>query len=112
MRRALRIFGFGFGRAFLDRLWGAFDEGLGFGVAESRDRCADFLDDVDLACAGFREDDVECGLLFSGRCRSCTTAACWGCCHRCCGADAPLGFELFHEISDFQDGESAEAFNE
>ena len=28
--------------------------------------------------------------------------------HRSCGADAPLGFELLHEISDFQDGKPAE----
>ena len=28
------------------------------------------------------------------------------------GADAPLLFELLHEVSDFQDGESAELFHE
>ena len=109
----LDLFGFGLGRAFLDGLRSAFDEGLGFGEAETGDRGADFLDDVDLVRAGLLEDDVERGLLFRGCCSG-STATCGGCCggHWGRGAHAPLGFELLHEISDFEDGESAELIDD
>ena len=66
----------------------------------------------DLVRAGLLEDDVEGGLLFDGSCGGAATST--GCRDgdRSSGADAPLVFELFDEVSDFQDGKSAELFDE
>src|SRR4051812_19102009 len=105
----LDVVGFRLRHAFLEGLGGAFDEGLRFGEAEAGDRRADFLDDRNLlGRVGGLEDDVEGGLLF-GRGRGGSTTTSGGRDgHRSGGADAPLGFELFDEVSDFQDGQAAE----
>ena len=68
LKLLLEVSGFSLGNAFLDSLRSAFDEVLGFLEAEAGD-AADFLDDVDLVCAGIREDDVELGLFFFSRWR-------------------------------------------
>src|SRR5439155_8324689 len=52
--------------AFLDRLRRALDQRLRLAEAKAGDH-ADFLDHVDLLAAVAGEDDVELGLLFSGR---------------------------------------------
>ena len=104
----LDLFGFGFGDAALEHLGGAFDEGLGFGEAETGDGSADFLNDGDLVRAAFSQDDIELGLFFfcfSNDWATTTTG-------RSGGADAPLFFEGFDEFGGFEDGESAEAFND
>ena len=104
----LDLFGFGLGDALFEGLRSAFDQRLGFGEAESGDASAHFLDDGDLVGSGFLEDDVERRLLLDRSRGSRATAASGRDGHRSCCADAPLLFELFNEISDFQDGESAE----
>src|SRR5271170_6377157 len=63
------LFGFFLGRAFADRLRGAFDQGFGFRQTEAGDRRTDFLDDADLVRADFLEDDVERSLCFRRRSR-------------------------------------------
>src|SRR4029450_2376412 len=90
----LDLCGFFLRDAFLQRLGSAFDEGLGFGETEARNRGADFLDDADLVATGFREDGVEGRLLFGSSSRSSgSTTARSGDGDRSSGAHAPLLFE-------------------
>src|SRR5476649_2105952 len=62
LKLLLDLFGFFLGRAFADRLRGAFNQRLGFRQTEAGDCRADFLDDADLVRANFLEDDVKRGL--------------------------------------------------
>ena len=104
----LDLFGFGFGDTTLEHFRSAFDEGLGFGEAETGDRAADFLNDSNLVRAAFGEDNIEFGLFFfcfsDGRSATATG--------RSSGANAPLLFEGFYELGSFEDGESAEVVND
>src|SRR6185369_7352450 len=88
--------------AFLDRLRGALDQRLGFAEAKPGDR-ADFLDDVDLLATVAGQDDVEFGLLFSGRAGSSGGGRRSG--NRGGGGNAPLLFERLGEIRGFEDGQ-------
>src|ERR1044071_5763338 len=62
----LDLLGFVLVDAFLDRLRSGLDQSLRFAQTQAGDR-ADFLDHVDLLAAVAGQDDVEFGLLFSGR---------------------------------------------
>src|SRR3546814_20325511 len=86
----LQLLGFFLVHAFLDGLRRAFDQRLGFSQAERGDR-TDFLDDVDLLATVIDEDDVEFGLLFSGRCSSGSSRASNG--NSSGGGNAPLLFQ-------------------
>ena len=63
------LLGLVLGDAFLEVLRSAIDEFLGFLQAQAG-QSTDDLDDSDLVCAAFLQDDVELGLLFSGLSRS------------------------------------------
>ena len=63
---------------------------------------ADNLDDCDLVGAAGLQDDVELGLLFSsfsGNCGACSSSG-----NRSGCGNAELLFQLFHEVSEFQNG--------
>ena len=103
----LELFGFGFADGFTKSLWCTFNKLLGFGKAESSNRCAHFLNDGDLVAASFGENNVEFGLLFF-RSRSNDRTSGGG--HRCSSAYAPLFFECLDKVRHFEDGHAAEFF--
>src|SRR5687768_4548279 len=105
----LDLFGLGLVDAFLDRLGGALDEGLGFGQAQRGDR-ADFLDHLDLLAAVTGQDDVELGLLLDGFGGSATTGGGNG--DRGGGGNAPRLFEGLGEFGSFHDGQLRQVFYE
>ena len=88
------------------------DERLRVRQTEARLHFAHHLDDGDLLVGRNRgEDHVEGGLRFSSRsCRAATGG--WSCCHcdRSRGGDAPLVFELLHEVGDFHHRQPAQLF--
>ena len=94
----LEFFSFGFADAFTKCLWCTFNKLLGFGKAESSNRCAHFLNDGDLVATRVSENDVEFGLLFF---RSRSNYRTSNSCHRSSGADAPLLFECFDKVRHF-----------
>src|SRR4051794_28824627 len=97
---SLDLVGFVLVHAFLDRLWRAFDEILGFLEAQACDG-ADFLDDLDLLLASTGENDGELGLLFR---RSGSSAATRRTGHRDSGGsgNAPLFFEQLCQFGSFE----------
>src|SRR3546814_5118465 len=82
---------------------------LGFSQAERGDR-TDFLDDVDLLATVIDEDDVEFGLLFSGRCSIGSSRASNG--NSSGGGNAPLLFPSLGQFSGFQNGQFGKLVNE
>ena len=89
------------GSPLLDRLGRAFDEVLGLLEAQPGDG-ADFFDCGDLVRAGLEEDDVELG-FFLDRCGRGSSGGRGGDRDGRGGGDAPLGFEVFDQRSDFED---------
>ena len=106
----LDLFGFFLGDAFLEGLRSALDERLGFGEAEAGDAArTSLMTAILLAPVSLR---MTSNAVFSSTgAAAAPPPAGGGDGHRSSGADAPLLFELFHEISDFQDGKSAELFH-
>lgn len=105
-----RSFGIGLVGGLENRLRSFFDELLGFGESESGLDFAHDLDDGDLLVGRNRDEDhVEFGLRFGGRRSSASTSRSGGGDgDRRGGGNAPVGFELFDELRDFDDGEFAE----
>ena len=108
----LDLFRFFLGHAFLEGLRSAFDESLRFRETQTGDRGTNFLNDGDLVRAAINEDDVEAGLLFSGFRSGATCGRTGGNSDGSSGADAPLLFELLHEVGDFENGKTAQLVNE
>src|SRR5690242_14316845 len=94
------------GHAFLDRLRRALDEVLRFLQAQAGD-FADHLDDLDLVAAGFRQRDVELGLLLDGgRGRAAATCTRRRHGHRGRRAHAEFGFERLDELRELEDADA------
>lgn len=106
----LDLGGFFLGDTFFESLGGSFDEGFRLGESETGHSGADLFNDGNLVAACIGEDDIEGCLLLSGGSCSGGTGGCNG--YGSSGADAPFFFELFNEVSDFEDGESAELIDE
>ena len=102
----LDFFGFSLVDGFLDRLRSGFNQRLGFGEAELRNR-ADFLDDGDLVAAVAGQDDVEFGLLFSSR----SGGGGGRCGNRSSSRNAPLFFKQLRKLSRFENGQSGKGIN-
>jgi len=108
----LDLSGFFLGDALFKGLGCAFDEGFSLGETESGHSGANFFNNGDLVGAGIGEDDVEGGFFLSWCSGGSTGWACSGYSNGSSGANAPFFFELFDEVSNFKDGESAELIDE
>ena len=108
----LDLGGFFLGDTFFESLGGSFDEGFRLGESETGHSGADLFNDGDLVAARIGEDDIERGLLFGGGSSGSSGGTGGRNGYGSGGADAPFFFELFNEVSDFEDGESAELIDE
>lgn len=105
----LDLFSFFFLGTFFESLGSAFNELLGLGQAQSGHHGTNFFNDSDFVAAGISQDHVELS-FFLDRSSSSASRASSGDSHRSSGAHAPLLFEGFDEVSDFQNGQAAQVF--